>query len=89
MRCARCGQTAGATTLSTHHTSEGWVRYKRCACGAVSIEMLTIPAAPERVFPGEPGTVTGTASGAVEDTAGTGVAGASGLRSRDLHAVRA
>ncbi|MEU7812180.1 hypothetical protein [Pseudonocardia sp. NPDC049154] len=73
MRCAQCGRTAGATTLSTHHTSEGWVRYVRCACGAVSIEMLTIPAEPERVFPGERGAV----------------AGASGLRIRDLHAVRA
>jgi hypothetical protein len=73
MRCAQCGQPAGATTLSTHHTSEGWVRYKRCACGAVSIEMLTIPAEPDRVFPGEPGAV----------------AGASGVRTRDLHAVRA
>jgi hypothetical protein len=85
MRCAQCGRTAGATTLSTHHTSEGWVRYKRCACGAVSIEMLTIPAEPERLFPGEPGTVTST----VEDTAGRRLADASGLRSRSLHAVRA
>jgi hypothetical protein len=74
MRCEQCGQTArAAMTLSTHHTSEGWVRYKRCACGAVSIEMLTIPAEPERVFTGEPG---------------AGV-GASGVRARDLHAVRA
>ena len=43
MRCTKCGQpTTGARTLSTHATSEGWVRYRRCACGDVSIELLTL-----------------------------------------------
>jgi hypothetical protein len=28
--------------LSTHHTSQGWVRYRRCVCGAVSIELVTL-----------------------------------------------
>ncbi|MFR9801767.1 hypothetical protein ACL02T_05595 [Pseudonocardia sp. RS010] len=73
MRCAQCGPTADATTLSTHHTSEGLVRYQKCACGAMSIEMLTIPVEPVRVFPAGPGAV----------------AEASGVRIRDLHAVRA
>lgn len=26
--------------LSTHPTSEGWVRYRRCACGSVSIQLV-------------------------------------------------
>ncbi|GEL24169.1 hypothetical protein PSU4_31230 [Pseudonocardia sulfidoxydans NBRC 16205] len=30
--------------LSTHPTSEGWVRYRRCACGEVSIELVTLGA---------------------------------------------
>jgi hypothetical protein len=30
--------------LSTHSTSEGWVRYRRCACGEVSIELITLGA---------------------------------------------
>ena len=43
MRCAQCGLPAAeARTISTHHTSDGWVRYKRCACGGVSIELLTM-----------------------------------------------
>lgn len=43
MRCARCGWPGDeATVLSTHHTSEGWVRYRRCVCGAVGIELITI-----------------------------------------------
>jgi hypothetical protein len=43
MRCARCGWPGGeATVLSTHHTSEGWVRYRRCICGAVTIELVTL-----------------------------------------------
>lgn len=79
MRCAQCGRAGAATTLSTHLTSEGWVRYRRCACGAVSIEVVTFPAEPERVFPASPGTVT----------AGSGVAGASGMQTRDRHAARA
>jgi hypothetical protein len=41
--CAHCGwPTAEARVLSTHHTSEGWVRYRRCACGAVTIELVRL-----------------------------------------------
>ena len=44
MRCAHCGRTgAEATVLSTHPTSEGSVRYRRCVCGSVSIELVTRP----------------------------------------------
>jgi hypothetical protein len=25
------------TTISSHVTSEGWVRYRRCVCGAVAV----------------------------------------------------
>ncbi len=47
MRCTQCGSpSAEARTISTHHTSEGWVRYRRCACGGVSIELVTLDAAP-------------------------------------------
>ncbi|HET6258025.1 hypothetical protein [Pseudonocardia sp.] len=28
--------------LSTHHTSEGWVRYRRCVCGTMSIQLVTL-----------------------------------------------
>jgi hypothetical protein len=28
--------------LSTHHTSQGWIRYRRCVCGAVTIELVTL-----------------------------------------------
>lgn len=28
--------------LSTHSTSEGWVRYRRCVCGEVSIELVRL-----------------------------------------------
>lgn len=43
MRCARCGWPGDeARVLSTHHTSEGWVRYRRCACGTVTIELVTL-----------------------------------------------
>lgn len=43
MRCAHCGWPGDeARVLSTHHTSEGWVRYRRCACGAVTIELVTL-----------------------------------------------
>lgn len=39
MRCTRCGRPAAeTTTLSSHITSEGWVRYRRCVCGAVVVE---------------------------------------------------
>ncbi|HYH32142.1 MAG TPA: hypothetical protein VD903_17350 [Pseudonocardia sp.] len=27
--------------LSTHPTSQGWVRYRRCVCGSISIELVT------------------------------------------------
>jgi Pyruvate/2-oxoacid:ferredoxin oxidoreductase delta subunit len=43
MRCAQCGWPVDeAAVLSTHHTSEGWVRYRRCVCGAVAIEMVRL-----------------------------------------------
>jgi transcriptional regulator NrdR family protein len=43
MRCAQCGWPSDETkVLSTHHTSEGWVRYRRCVCGAVSIQLITL-----------------------------------------------
>jgi len=43
MRCPRCGWPSDeAAVLSTHHTSQGWVRYRRCVCGAVSIELVTL-----------------------------------------------
>ena len=45
MRCPRCGwPTEEASVLSTHHTSQGWIRYRRCVCGAVSIELITLGA---------------------------------------------
>ena len=43
MRCAHCGwPTDEAKVLSTHRTSEGWVRYRRCMCGTVGIELITL-----------------------------------------------
>lgn len=43
MRCAHCGWPGDEMrVLSTHHTSEGWVRYRRCVCGEVSIELVTL-----------------------------------------------
>ena len=42
MRCARCGWPSDeAVVLSTHHTSQGWVRYRRCMCGDLTIELVT------------------------------------------------
>jgi hypothetical protein len=42
MRCARCGWPGDeASLLSTHHTSDGWVLYRRCVCGAVMVELVT------------------------------------------------
>jgi len=42
-RCNRCRRPSGSSTvLSTHHTSQGWTRYRRCACGALSIEQLVL-----------------------------------------------
>jgi hypothetical protein len=41
MRCSRCGWPGDeATLLSIHHTSEGSVRYRRCICGAVMVELV-------------------------------------------------
>jgi hypothetical protein len=46
MRCARCGWPGEeAAVMSTHQTSEGWVRYRRCICGAVTIELVTLDGA--------------------------------------------
>lgn len=43
MRCAHCEwPTDEMRVLSTHHTSQGWVRYRRCVCGVVSIELVTL-----------------------------------------------
>ena len=43
MRCAECGwPSEEGKVLSTHHTSQGWVRYRRCVCGTVSIELVTL-----------------------------------------------
>jgi hypothetical protein len=43
MRCAQCGWPSDeAVVLSTHHTSQGWVRYRRCVCGTVVIELVTL-----------------------------------------------
>jgi hypothetical protein len=52
MQCAGCGwPVAEARTESAHVTSEGWVRYRRCVCGAVFVEL---PAG------ATPGTTNGT-----------------------------
>lgn len=52
MQCAGCGwPMAEARTESAHVTSEGWVRYRRCVCGAVFVEL---PAG------ATPGTTNGT-----------------------------
>jgi len=41
--CTDCQRPVDSSTvLSTHHTSEGWVRYRRCACGHVSIELVSL-----------------------------------------------
>ena len=48
MRCARCGWPVDeAAVISTHHTSDGWVRYRRCVCGAVAIQLLRLGAGPD------------------------------------------
>lgn len=62
MRCAQCGWPSDeAVVLSTHHTSQGWVRYRRCVCGTVAIELVTLGgAAGTRVEPvREPAGTTG------------------------------
>lgn len=47
MRCAQCGWPSDeAVVLSTHHTSQGWVRYRRCVCGTVAIELVTLGPGP-------------------------------------------
>jgi hypothetical protein len=53
MRCARCGwPSEEAAVLSTHATSQGWVRYRRCVCGEVAIELVTLgPATGTQVRP--------------------------------------
>jgi hypothetical protein len=54
MRC-ECGwPVAEARTESAHVTSEGWVRYRRCVCGAVLVELPAGPA---------PETANGTRAG--------------------------
>lgn len=41
MACPRCDwPMSEARLLSTHHTSEGVVRYLRCPCGQVTIQTL-------------------------------------------------
>ncbi|MCW0216169.1 MAG: hypothetical protein OJJ54_22695 [Pseudonocardia sp.] len=45
MYCASCSRpTDEARTLSTHHTSDGWVRYRLCGCGTLSIQLLELAA---------------------------------------------
>jgi hypothetical protein len=42
MRCTQCGWPGDESrVLSTHLTSQGWVRYRRCVCGTVAIELVT------------------------------------------------
>lgn len=42
-RCAHCGwPSTESRVLSTHPTSQGWVRYRRCSCGQVSIELVRL-----------------------------------------------
>jgi hypothetical protein len=53
MRCAQCGWPSDeAVVLSTHRISQGWVRYTRCVCGDLMIELVTLgPAARTQVKP--------------------------------------
>lgn len=49
--CAKCGRgTATAAVESSHPTSEGTVRYRRCACGSRWME-LTRPFLAARTRP--------------------------------------
>lgn len=58
MRCERCGwPVEDAERVSTHMTSEGWVHYRRCVCGAVFVE-LARPATPVTVSTTTNGTLT-------------------------------
>jgi hypothetical protein len=60
MRCERCGWPVDeATVLSTHSTSQGWVRYRRCVCGTLSIQLVT------------PGGSSGTVAAPAAGSAGT------------------
>jgi hypothetical protein len=48
MLCKHCGWPANeASVLSTHRTSQGWVRYRRCICGTMSIELAWVNCALE------------------------------------------
>ena len=50
MRCAECGwPVSEAAVISMHHTSEGLVRYLRCPCGQVLVQLIPIPAAVSRL----------------------------------------
>ncbi|MEV6926277.1 hypothetical protein AB0M46_17520 [Dactylosporangium sp. NPDC051485] len=41
--CTACGRAAaGAAVESVHPTSEGLVRYRRCACGGRWVEVATL-----------------------------------------------
>jgi hypothetical protein len=52
VRCAQCGwPNDEAKVLSTHQTSQGWVRYRRCVCGSVTIELVTLAKAGTQVKP--------------------------------------
>lgn len=45
-RCADCGWPAEeARVLSTHRTSEGWIRYRKCVCGDLRFELITLDGA--------------------------------------------
>jgi hypothetical protein len=40
MRCTECGWPLAETELvSTHRTSEGFVSYRRCMCGRITIQL--------------------------------------------------
>ena len=76
MRCTRCGWPSDeAAVLSTHHTSQGWMRYRRCVCGDVSIELVTLGPAHRhagRARAAEPADERPVGSGRERRTAPTG-----------------
>jgi hypothetical protein len=46
MRCTGCGwPIADMVVVSTHHTSEGLVRYLRCPCGQLCLQLVPEPTA--------------------------------------------
>ncbi|WP_345540666.1 hypothetical protein [Phytohabitans rumicis] len=48
--CDSCGHpTALAETESAHHTSQGLVRYRRCACGHRWVELAPFLPRPVRL----------------------------------------